>query len=242
MKSEAPLLNRDRLRKLGVVLGVSAAHLGVFGLMARADAPAPEAVPTSPIQVFLYRPPPSPAPPPNKPARTPGGSAPAAPSRIHVSPRPADRPRELPAPPVQAPEPALVIGLAAEAGPDPGMGQGGTGAGAGTGDGDGPGSGGTGPMLLRPATPGEIRSVAPPPVRGVRRPPGRAVINCVIRTDQRLGDCRIVEESPPGFGYGDQALRATVFFRYRPPMTAAGRPVEGQRVTTFISMGGRGGG
>jgi hypothetical protein len=88
-----------------------------------------------------------------------------------------------------------------------------------------------------PATPVEIRSVAPPPVRGVRRPPGRAVVNCVIRTDQRLGDCRIVEESPSGFGYGDQALRAMAFFRYRPPMTASGRPVEGQRVTTFVNMG-----
>jgi len=238
VKPEAPLLNRDRLRKLGVVIGVSAAHLGVFSLMARADAPTPPVVPTSPIEVFLFRPPP-PQPAPAAPARAQGGGAPAVPSRIHVTPKPADKPRELPAPPVQAPEPALVVGVAPVAGPTPGMGQGGTGAGTGTGDGDGdgPGSGGTGPMILRPATPVEIRSVGPPPVRGVRRPPGRAVVNCVIRTDQRLGDCRIVEESPSGFGYGDQALRAMAFFRYRPPMTASGRPVEGQRVTTFVNMG-----
>jgi protein TonB len=156
-----------------------------------------------------------------------------------VTPKPADKPRELPAPPVQAPEPALVVGVAAVAGPTPGMGQGGTGTGSGTGDGDGdgPGSGGTGPMILRPATSAEIQSVAPPRVRGVRRPPGRVVVNCVIRIDQRLDDCRIIEESPRGFGFGEQALRATAFFRYRPPMTASGRPVEGQRVTTFVNLG-----
>ena len=119
------------------------------------------------------------------------------------------------------------------------MGQGGAGVGTGTGDGNGPGSGGIGPMILRPATSAEIESVAPPPVRGLRRPAGRVVVNCVIRTDQRLDDCRIVEESPRGFGFGEQALRATAFFRFRPPMTAAGRPIEGQRVTTFVSMGGR---
>ena len=91
-------------------------------------------------------------------------------------------------------------------------------------------------MILRPATSAEIQSVAPPAVRGVRRPPGRVVVNCVIRIDQRLDDCRIVSEDPRGFGFGEQALRATAFFRYRPPMTASGRPIEGQRVTTFVNM------
>jgi len=235
VKPEPPLLNKDRLRKLGVVVGVMLAHLGVFGIMARADAPRawPEQPPA--INVVLFRPPP---PPPLKPAPTQGGGAPAAPSRIHVTPKPADKPRELPAPPVPAPEPALVIGMAPVAGPTPGMGQGGTGEGTGTGDGDGdgPGSGGTGPMIIRAATSAEIQSVAPPPVRGVRRPPGRVVVNCLIRIDQRLDDCRIVEESPRGFGFGEQALRATAFFRYRPPMTASGRPIAGQRVTTFVNM------
>ena len=237
MTSRTPLLTRDRLRKLGFVVGVTAAHLGVFSIMARADAPVPLPDPAPPISVFLFRPPPPP--PPAAPAMTQGGGAPAAPSRIHVTPRPADKPRELPAPPVQAPEPALVVGVAAVAGPTPGMGQGGTGTGSGTGDGDGdgPGSGGTGPMILRPATSAEIQSVAPPRVRGVRRPPGRVVVNCVIRIDQRLDDCRIIEESPRGFGFGEQALRATAFFRDRPPMTASGRPVDGQRVTTFVNLG-----
>ena len=241
MKSEAPLLNRDRLRKLGVVLGVSAAHLLVFRVMGRADEPGRPPAPESPIQVFLFRPPPPPSPPSVRAARLPGGTAPAAPSGIHLPPTPADSLPERPAPPVQAPEPAPVIGLAPVAGPIPATGQGGAGVGTGTGDGNGPGSGGIGPMILRPASSAEIESVAPPPVRGRRRPAGRVVVNCVIRTDQRLDDCRIVEESPRGFGFGEQALRATAFFRFRPPMTAAGRPIEGQRVTTFVSMGGRDG-
>ena len=239
MISEPPMLSKDRLRKLGFVVGVTLAHLGVFSIMARTDAPATLPEPAPPISVSLFRPPPPLPQPPARPARTRGGGAPAAPSRIHVTPRPADKPRELPAPPVQAPEPAPVIGLAPVVGPIPGMGQGGAGVGTGTGDGNGPGSGGIGPMILRPATSAEIESVAPPPVRGMRRPAGRVVVNCVIRTDQRLDDCRIVEESPRGFGFGEQALRATAFFRFRPPMTAAGRPIEGQRVTTFVSMGGR---
>jgi len=241
VKSEAPLLNRDRLRKLGVALGVSAAHLLVFSVMGRADEPGLPPAPESPIQVFLFRPPPPLSPPSVQAARLPGGTAPAAPSRIHLPPTPADRLPELPAPPVQASEPALVVGQAPDAGPIPAMGQGGAGVGTGSGDGNGSGSGGIGPMILRPATSAEIESVAPPPVRGRRRPAGRVVVNCVIRTDQRLDDCRIVEESPRGFGFGEQALRATAFFRFRPPMTAAGRPIEGQRVTTFVSMGGRDG-
>ncbi len=240
MKPEPPLLSKDRLRRLGVVTGVTLAHLGVFAVMARVEPTPPLPVPAPPISVFLFRPPPPPPPPPPAtPARTQGGGAPAAPSRVHLSPRPPDRPPELVAPPVPAPEPAVVIGAAPVAGPTPGLGQGGTGAGSGGGDGDGvgEGSGGTGPMILRPATSAEIRSVAPPPVRGARRLAGRAVVNCVIRVDQRLDDCRIVSEDPRGQGLGEQALRAMVFFRYRPPMTASGRPVEGQRVTTFVNIG-----
>ncbi len=240
MKPEPPLLNKDRLRKLGVVVGVTLAHLGVFSIMARVEAPAPLPNPPPPINVFLYRPAPiPPPPPPAPPAITQGGGALAAPSRIHLPLKPPERPPELIAPPVPAPVQPLVIGVAAVAGPTPGMGQGGTGAGTGTGDGDGdgPGSGGVGPMIIRPATSAEIQSVAPPPVRGVRRMAGRAVVNCVIRVDQRLDDCRIVSEDPRGHGLGDQALRAMVFFRYRPPMTTTGRPVEGQRVTTFVNIG-----
>lgn len=240
MRIQPPYLTKKRLRTAGVVVGVSAGHLLVFAVIARTQADIPMPPPSPPMNVVLFRPvPPPPPPPPLKPTPDQGGGKPAAPSRIHVTPKPAPRPRELPAPPVPAPEPALVIGMAPVAGPTPGMGQGGTGNGVGTGDGDGEGSGtgGRGPRLIRGASSAEIMSVGPRMPRGVRRPPGRASVSCVIGVDQRLGDCRLVEENPPGFGFGEQALRAAAFFRWSPPLTAAGRPIAGKRVTVFIDIG-----
>lgn len=242
MRIQPPYLTRKRLRTAGIVAGVSAAHLAVFAIIANSTAPVPMLPLAPPINVELFRPapPPPPPPPPSKPTPDPGGGAPAAPSRVHVPPPPpVDQPRELPAPPVQAPEPALVIGMAPVAGPTPGMGQGGTGTGTGTGDGDGdgPGRGGTGPRFIRGASSQEILSVAPRLPRGVRRPTGGATINCVITLEERLDDCRVVDERPPGFGFGEQALRAMRFFQYRPPLTRAGRPIEGQRVTLFVNVG-----
>lgn len=241
MKIEPPLLTKKRLRNAGVVVGVSAAHLVVFALIANSAAPVPFLPPAPPINVVLFRPvapPPPPPPPPLAPTLDPGGGAPAAPSRVHVPPEPpVNIPRELPAPRVQAPEQPLVIGMAADASPTPGMGQGGTGNGTGTGDGDGdgPGSGGVGPRFIRGATQGEIFSVVPP---DARRRSGRGSVNCVIRLDERLDNCRIVDETPPGLGFGQAAVRAAeAYFRFRPPMTASGRPIEGQRVTVFVQFG-----
>jgi protein TonB len=238
---EPPTLTPDRLRKLGIVAGVSAAHLVLFAVIGRGEATGPAPPQLPPFDVTLYRPPapPPPPPPPLEPSPVQGGGAPAAPSRIHLTPQPPAIPPELVAPPVPAPVPdPIVVGAAPIASPSPGMGQGGegTGTGGGRGDGDGPGSGGTGPMILRGATQGEILSVVPPEARAARRA-GRASVNCVIRLDQRLDDCRVVSETPEGFGFGQAAIRGAAFFRYRPPMNAAGRPIEGQRVTVFIQMG-----
>lgn len=237
VRIQPPYLTKKRLRTAGFVVGVSAAHLLVFAVIARTQADIPVLPPGPPIEVVLFRPTPPvpPPPPPLKPTPDPGGGKPAAPSRIHVTPKPADKPRELPAPPVQAPEPALVVGLAPVAGPTPGMGQGGTGAGTGTGDGDGEGSGsgGIGPRFVRGASQAEIFSVVP---RGRR--PGRGSVSCVIRLDERLDDCRVVSETPPGQNYGAAAVTvAEAYFRFRPPMSASGRPVEGQRVTVFVQFG-----
>lgn len=237
MRIQPPYVTKKRLRTAGIVVGVSAAHLLVFAVIARTQADIPMLPPAPPINVVLFRPtpPPPPPPPPLQPTPDPGGGKPAAPSRIHVTPKPADKPRELPAPPVPAPEPALVIGMAPVAGPTPGMGQGGTGDGTGTGDGDGEGSGsgGIGPRFVRGASQAEIFSVVP---RGRR--PGRGSVNCVIRLDERLDDCRVVNETPPGLNYGAAAVTvAEAYFRFRPPMSASGRPVEGQRVTVYVQFG-----
>ena len=47
-----------------------------------------------------------------------------------------------------------------------------------------------------------------------------------------------VSETPPGQGFGAAAVTvAEAYFRFRPPMSASGRPVEGQRVTVFVQFG-----
>lgn len=236
MRIQRPYLTKNRLRTAGIVVSVSAAHLLVFAVIARTQADIPMLPPAPPIHVVLFRPvpPPPPPPPPLKPTPDPGGGKPAAPSRIHVTPKPPPK-AELPAPVARAPEQPLVIGMAPIASPTPGMGQGGTGNGTGTGDGDGEGSGsgGIGPRFVRGATQAEIFNVIP---RGRRQ--GRGSVNCVIRLDQRLDSCRIVDETPPGQGFGAAAVTvAEAYFRFRPPMSASGRPVEGQRVTVFVQFG-----
>jgi len=201
--------------------------------------PLPPIVAQPPIEVELVRPPPPPLPPPppEQPAPDAGGGAPAAPSVVRVSPRPVPRP-EVMAPPKPAPAPAVIVGASDQTGPTPGQGQGGqgTGTGDGEGEGDGPGSG-SGPIILRGASSAEILTLVPPEARR-QRVPGRASVNCIIRSDTRLEACRIVSENPSGFGFGEAAIRvAETHFRFRPPSTASGRPVQGFRATVVVLFG-----
>lgn len=230
-------------RRRGVTLGVwgaiAAAHLGLFAMLGLVR-PAPVQAPVlPPVLVSLIPPmPPLEPPPPADPAPVAGGGAPAAPSRVHLPVKTPERPPEVIAPPTPAPEQPLVIGTAPLATPTPGPGQGGEGEGTGTGvgDGDGPGRGGTPPMILRGPTTAEILSVVPPEARRARQA-GRASINCLVRLDQRLEDCRVVTETPRGFGFGEAGLRAAGFFRYRPPGDSSGRALEGQRATITVFFG-----
>lgn len=216
-------------------------HAGLFAAVGMGRVESIDAAVRAPIEVELFRPytPPPPPPPPPAAVADPGGGAPAAPSRVHVTPQPPERPPELPvAPPTPAPTPTLVVGASPTASLNTGLGQGGegTGTGSGTGEGDGPGSG-SGPMILRGASSGEILAFVPPEARRQRRP-GRSAVNCVIRADTRLEGCRVVDESPGGFGFGDAAVRvAETHFRFRPPTTASGRPVDGFRVTVTVNFG-----
>ena len=231
-----------RLRRIGVIAVVAAGHAAVFAAIGLQQAKVIDLPVLSPIQVEIFRPftPPPPPPPPEAPAEVePGGGAPAAPSRVHVTPKPPERPPELPvAPPTPAPVQSVTIGASPTATLNSGLGQGGqgTGTGSGEGEGDGPGSG-AGPIILRGASSNEILGFVPPEARRQRRA-GRSAVNCVIRSDTRLEDCRVVDESPSGFGFGDAAVRvAETHFRFRPPTTASGRPVDGFRVTVTVNFG-----
>lgn len=223
-----------------LALGVAVAHLALFAALGlSASAPAPFAPPA--FEVELFRPPipiPEPPAPVVEPARTTGGGAPAAPSRVHVPPvPPPDTPREPPAPPVPAPEPSIVVGLSPQPAETPGMGQGGqgTGEGGGTGSGVGPGAGFVGPRILRGPTLADLRREHPPAALRARRS-GEAAINCEIRLDTRLDDCRLVREGPEGEGFGRAALATAAYFRFQPP-AVDGRPQSGQRVTFNVEFG-----
>lgn len=60
--------------------------------------------------------------------------------------------------------------------------------------------------------------------------PGLAVINCKVAEDRSLTDCRLLEESPPGAGFGEAALRMSHLMRLSPDSTAD----ESGRVTLPI--------
>ena len=234
------ILKDRRTRNAGIVAAALAAHLVVFAVIGRSQPSPPVLLPPV-LEVVLFRPtppPPPPPPPPPTPSLRAGGGAPAAPSRVHVPPPPPVPPPDPPpAPIVQAPEPAIVVGLAPTASDQPGMGQGGqgTGAGTGVGAGDGPGSG-SGPIIIRGASPREIFAGMPDAIRRGRMP-AFARVNCEIGLDSRLSGCRIVDETPVGLGVGQAGVViAERHFRFRPPRDGLGRPVGGVRVTVNVSV------
>ena len=221
-------------------VAVGALHLALFGLLGHLR-PTPPFTPLSrPVEVELVRPspiPPLPVPPPPKPASSEGGGAPAAPSRVHLPPKKVERPPEVKAPTKPAPEPSpLVVGVAPDASPTPGQGLGGqgTGSGAGQGSGSGAGAGDGPPRLIQGPTKDQIRRLHPREAFR-QRLNGSARIACRIRLDTRLEDCRVVDETPPGRGFGEAALAASGYFRFRPP-TRDGRPVEGREITVGVEF------
>jgi protein TonB len=189
----------------------------------------PVAEPVRGIDVVLVQPPLPPLPPPSPrpPAPAAGGGAPTAPSRVHAPPVAVARPVEIVAPPEPAPEPALIVGQAPDHTPDPGTGRGeaGTGTGTGSGAGSGPGAGGTPPRFVRGPTRQDLVR-AYPRAALIARQAGHVLLRCRIRPDTRLDGCRVIEETPAGAGFGAAALRASTYFRFRPP-TLDGRPREG---------------
>ncbi len=197
------------------------AHVALFLMLARI-APPPIETPLPPIMVELVEPaPPEPDPPDPEPSPRSGGGAPAAPSRVHVPP---DPPRVIPeviAPIEQAPEPdPIAVGVAPIASPTPGRGLGGqgTGTGTGVGSGSGPGSGTrTPPRLVREPSIAEIGRYVPPRARATRTY-GDVSLRCTVRLDTRVENCRILRETPSGYGFGDAAREvAQNEYRFRPP-------------------------
>lgn len=210
-------------------------HLGAFVLLGVGRPEPPLVTTLPPILVDLVPSPPIPPPPPSAPAASQGGGAPAAPSVVRPPPpRPAPPRPEIVAPARPAPEQPLIIGVAPEPSPTPGPGQGGqgTGSGGGSGSGVGPGVGDGPPRITRGPTVGELRTLHPREAFR-RRMGGRATLACRVRLDTTLSDCRLVDETPPGMGFGEAALAAARYFRFRPP-TQNGAPIDGREVRVGV--------
>ena len=64
---------------------------------------------------------------------------------------------------------------------------------------------------------------------------GSAKVDCRVTHDGLLNDCRIVQESPTGLGFGDAALKVAGIMKMN-PWTAQGAPVDGARITLPVTL------
>lgn len=79
-----------------------------------------------------------------------------------------------------------------------------------------------------------------PPSAEAKNLSGLAVLTCQVKGDGSLGACAANEESPPGEGFGEAALRLSPLFKMR-PTTKDGQPVGGGTVPIpirFVLYGG----
>ena len=228
----------DTRRRAVLATIVVGMHALVFAAVSLRQAAPPLPEPSA-IDLILA-PPVAPPPVEAAPARESGGGAPAAASRLRPpDPRPAPAPPEVPPPVAQAPETALVVGVAPAAGDAPGFDLGGLGGGRGegTGPGDGAGSGvRTSPRNLRQPALRELRAFHPPDALR-RNMSGLAVVSCRIRADTRLDDCRVLEEAPAGQGFGAAGVRVAMeLYRFRPALED-GRPDDSVRAVIELAFG-----
>ena len=59
---------------------------------------------------------------------------------------------------------------------------------------------------------------------------GKAVMNCEVDMEGRFQDCRLVSETPEGYGFGEATLLVAPYFKIKPTLNAAGDPVPGGRI------------
>jgi len=55
---------------------------------------------------------------------------------------------------------------------------------------------------------------------------GSAVLHCIVNAQGKLTSCSVSNEDPPGYDFGEAAIKASKFFKLK-PATSDGRPIDG---------------
>lgn len=72
--------------------------------------------------------------------------------------------------------------------------------------------------------------------KGARRAGARGyvVLSCIVGKDHRVSDCRVIEETPVGMGFGEATLRLSQSFRMK-QFDADGKPTSGASIRVPIA-------
>ena len=65
---------------------------------------------------------------------------------------------------------------------------------------------------------------------------GRVTLACVVKADTSVRGCTVVDETPPGEGFGAAALKLTQYFNFK-PMTVDGVPVDDAKIRLPVLFG-----
>ena len=91
----------------------------------------------------------------------------------------------------------------------------------------------TNPQWIRRPSGGDFANFYPPDSlrAGVD---GHSSMECMVKNDGTLTDCRVISETPPGMGFGMAELRLASRFKMR-PKTSDGHSVFGAKVVIPIT-------
>lgn len=93
------------------------------------------------------------------------------------------------------------------------------------------------PDWLRLPSDGEVAAAYPTAARRARVA-GQALLDCALDGEGRLTGCKVAQETPAGYGFGQAALSLSVRFQMT-PLYPDGRSVAGARVSVPISFTAR---
>lgn len=244
-----------RRRVASAMLAVSVPLLVAWMLLSRADWPSRAPAETAALVVELL--PPTPAPPPDvrraprpiRQVRDLGGapaprgqpvprspriaiSSAAPPQRVDVTPVRLDVPAIPPTPPGPGDDRFDAVGGGRDGAGGAGASGSGRGVGAGAGNGGGSADIVTLASWVRRPTETDLAPFVPLGAKS-GKVSGNVVLTCLVRRSRRVHDCRLVAESPTGFGFGAASLAASRIFLVHPPRRN-GRVLRDARVAIPI--------